>query len=180
MSASGALIDWLKPIKWQAIATLTFPRTVGEEIASRTFKGFVNEIEKGQRGRICTVSAMERQGRDGKPVPLHIHASIASLKPITTQVVSDAWNHAVGRPSSLRSDLALVERYDPSRGGLDYVLKQTSDPDCHWDVRNLEFFNPTMDSSSKRDHAALRSARRRSKQVSAGEKIVSVGAADLK
>ena len=57
--------------------------------------------------------------------------------------------------SSLRSDLALVERYDPSRGGLDYVLKQTSDPDCHWNVRNLEFFNPTMDSSSKRDHAAL-------------------------
>jgi hypothetical protein len=80
MSVSDALIGWLKPIQWQAIATLTFPRTVGEEIASRTFKGFVNEIEKGQRGRVCTVSAMERRGRDGEPVPLHVHAAIASLK----------------------------------------------------------------------------------------------------
>lgn len=166
MSVSDDLIDWLTPVKWQAIATLTFPRTVGEEAASRTFSGFVNEIERDQRGRICTVSAMERRSRDGEPVPLHIHAAIASLKPITTQLVSDAWNHAVGRPSSLRSDLALVERYDPSRGGLDYVLKQTSDPNCHWDVRNVEYFNPKMQPSVKTDHTSLRSARRWSQQVS--------------
>lgn len=166
MSFSDALIDWLKPIQWQAIATLTFPRTVGEEAASRTFKWFVNEIERGQRGRVCTVSAMERRARDGDPVPLHIHASLASLRPLTTQIVSDAWNHAVGRPSSLRSDLALVEKYDPSRRGIDYVLKQISDPNCHWDVHNVEYFHPEMQPSVKTDHTSLRSARRWSQQVS--------------
>jgi hypothetical protein len=173
MSFSDALIDWLKPIQWQAIAALTFPRTVGEEAASRTFSGFVNEIERDQRGRICTASAMERRSRDGEPVPLHIHAAIASLKPITTQLVSDAWNHAAGRPSSLRSDLALVERYDPSRGGLDYLLKQTSDPNCHWDIHNVEYFNPKMQPTVKADHTSLRSARRWSQQVSVLSRTVS-------
>ena len=161
-----SLTEWLEVIPWQVIATLEFPWTSGTWSADRRFSEFVNLMERGVRGRVCSLSAVESHRRDGSPVSAHIHAALAARMPITPTMVSDTWNHALGRYDPSRSDLARVSDYNPSQGGLSYILKQVTNPDCQWDVHNLEFFNPTMDFSDKRDHAALRSARRWSQQVS--------------
>ena len=125
----------------------------------------MNLMEKGVRGRVCSASAIESHSRSGESVPAHIHAAFASRMTITPALVSDTWNHALGRYNPARSDLARVYDYDASQNGLSYLLKQVNNPDCQWDVHNLEFFTPTMDCSDKKDHAALRSARRWSQQV---------------
>ncbi|MGA2753233.1 MAG: hypothetical protein ABSE53_05650 [Terracidiphilus sp.] len=157
---------WLQPVPWQLVATLEFPWNARPETADRKFTELIDSVERGMRTRICYARALESRAKSGERVPLHIHAALASAKPIPHQLVSGIWNSQVGRTNSSNSDLAFIEPYNPSQCGIQYLLKQIDDPDCEWDFRNVHLFNPNVKLDSKLDHASLRSARRWQQQVS--------------
>jgi hypothetical protein len=157
---------WLQPVPWQLVATLEFPWNARPETADRQFTELIDSVERGMRTRICYARALESRAKSGERVPLHIHAALASAKHISPRLVSETWNRKVGRTNASNGDLALVEPFDPSQGGIAYVLKQIDDPDCEWGVRNIHLFNPDAKLDSKLDHASLRSARRWQQEIS--------------
>ena len=117
------------------------------------------------RTRICTVSAIENKSKCGEMVPHHLHAALASLKPIPPLLAEEVWLQGVGRVRSMtNSDLAVVMSFESPM--LEYVVKRISDQDCEWDVRNLQYFNSNITSEQGTDHRSLQMARRWQQQVS--------------
>lgn len=165
--AIDAAADWLRPVPWQLFTTLEFPRGARPEIATAKFGGFIDTMERSLRSRVCSVHVLESKSKDrGERVPLHIHSALAAIKPIDPRLVSSAWHARVGRTDPTSSDLVLTRPFDPEMGGIEYILKQIEDPDCEWDVRNIELFQPKVQLDSKLDHASLRSTRRWQQQFS--------------
>ena len=162
-----ATAQWLQSVPWQLFATLEFPylRT-RYETARLKFADMVNTVERCLRTRLGYLYAMETRSKSGAVVPLHFHAAFTAIRPIPDWLVAGVWNQAVGRSNSVGGDLALVEPYDPSMGGIEYIVKQVGDPNCEWDCRNVHLFSDTIQLEPKSDHASLRSARRWQQQVS--------------
>ena len=162
-----ATVQWLQSVPWQLFATLEFPylRTRYEP-ARLKFAEMVNTVERSLRTRLGYLYAMETRSKSGAVVPLHFHAAFTAIRPIPDWLVAGVWNQAVGRSNSVGGDLALVEPYDPSMGGIEYIVKQVGDPNCEWDCRNVHLFSNSIQLEPKSDHASLRSARRWQQQVS--------------
>jgi hypothetical protein len=159
-SAQAAVAEWLQPVPWQLFATLEFPWNVKPETATSKFDQMIDAIERTLRTRVCCVEASETRSKSGATVPLHIHASFASAKPIPRQLVAGIWAEGVGRANSVGGDLARVEPFNPAMGGISYIVKLINDPDCEWGFRNVHLFNRNIQIEPKMDHASLRSARR--------------------
>lgn len=159
-SAQTAVAEWLQPVPWQLFATLEFPWNAKPETATSKFDQMINTMERTLRTRVCCVNASETRSKTGAMVPLHIHASFASAKPIPRQLVAGAWAEGVGRTNSVGGDLARVEPFNPAMGGISYIVKLINDPDCEWGFRNVHLFNGNIQIEPKTDHASLRSARR--------------------
>jgi hypothetical protein len=117
----------------------------------------IDHLERDIRTRVCFIRAAETKSKSGVPVPLHFHAALTATKPISCELVTDLWNHSMGRTSG---DLALVEPYQPALEGVAYITKQINDHGCEWDWRNVHLFTSSITLPERLDHASLRSARR--------------------
>src|ERR1035438_7489724 len=115
---SAAAAEWLEPIPWQLFCTLEFPYKARPELAVKKFDSMVNNLERSLRTRVCYVNASETRSKSGAVVPLHFHTLLTSARPISTQLVTGMWNEGVGRTNSVGGDLAQVESFDPSMGGV--------------------------------------------------------------
>jgi hypothetical protein len=155
-----AVAEWLQPVLWQLFATLEFPWNCRPETASVKFAKFIDTLERSLRTRICYLNAAETRSKSGAIVPLHYHAAFAAAKPILSKLVVETWEAGVGRTKSVGGDLALVEPYDPARGGIRYIVKKIGDDGCEWDHKNVHLFADGVHTELKSDHASLRSARR--------------------
>jgi hypothetical protein len=139
------LSEWLRDIPWQLFGTFKFPYPIQQDSARGTMLQMTQSVAHTMQCRLGYVYAMERRDRTGVAiVPLHFHAAFVAPKPLSADLIADTWNNAVGRPHAGNGDLALVEPYDPSRRGIEYILKQMTDPDCQWTTHDVEFFSPTM------------------------------------
>jgi hypothetical protein len=159
-SVQAAVAEWLLPIRWQLFATLEFPWKAKPETATLKFDEMIDKMERTLRTRVCYVNASETRSKSGAQVPLHIHASFTSARPIPHQLVAGIWNEGVGRTNSVGGDLARVEPFNPAMGGIAYTVKLINDSDCEWGFRNLHLFNPNIQIEPKTDHVSLRLARR--------------------
>lgn len=157
---------WLEDVPWQLIATLEFPSArTRHETARRKFADMVNLCERSLRTRLCYLYASETRSKSGAIVPLHYHAAFTAIRPIPYQLVAGTWNQGVGRTNSVGGDLARVQAYDPAMGGIEYIMKLITEPDCEWGFRNIHLFDASIQAEPKTDHASLRSARRWQQQV---------------
>jgi hypothetical protein len=159
-SAQAAVAEWLRPVPWQLFATLEFPWNAKPETAALKFDQTIDTMEHSLRTRVCCVNASETRSKSGAMVPLHFHASFTAARPISRQLVAGIWTDGVGRTNSVGGDLARVEPFDPTMGGIAYIVKLINDPDCEWGFRNVYLFNRNIKMEPKTDHASLRSARR--------------------
>ena len=161
-----ATAQWLEDVPWQLFATLEFPSAhTRHETARRKFADMVNLCERCLGTRLCYVCAMESRSASGAIVPVHFHAAFTAIRRIPYQLVAGVWNEGIGRANSVGGDLARVEAYDLAMGGIEYIMKLITEPDCEWDLRNVHLFTPNVDLDSKLDHASLRSARRWQQQL---------------
>jgi len=162
---SSLVASWLNPVPWQLFGTFETPWRASPETLSSKFTGLIRSLEESMRTRICTVSTIENKSKHGERVPNHIHAALASLRPIPQLLVEETWLQGVGRMHSMtNSNLAEVVPFKSPM--LEYVLKQISDQDCEWDVSNLQYFNSNVPSVPGTNHRSLQMARRWLKQVS--------------
>jgi hypothetical protein len=160
ISVPVKVAEWLRPVPWQIFATLEFPWSAKPETAGHKFAHLIDMMERSLRTRVCSLYAAETRSKYGAIVPLHFHAAFTATRTITCQLVAGIWNPEVGRSNLMGGDLAQVEAFDPTKGGIAYILKHINGPDCTWDFRNVHLFNRNIRFVPKTDHASLRSARR--------------------
>ena len=146
--------QWLQDVPWQLFATLEFPSArVRFETAHSKLHEMLHTVEHSLRTRVGCVYAAETRSKSGAIVPLHFHAALTALRPIEYQLVMGAWGE--GRANSVQ-DLARVKPYDPSRGGIEYIMKQITDHDCQWGLKDVELFSNSM----PKPHMGARANRR--------------------
>jgi hypothetical protein len=142
-----AIGHWLQDIPWQLFATLSFASLhVGYESARLKFKEMAHTVAHSMRTRLGYVYALERRSKStGAIVPLHFHAAFVAPKPIEYQAIIGAWwAGAGGNQYNTLHDLARVQPYNSSLDGIAYIVKQMTDPDCQWDLKDVELFSPSM------------------------------------
>ena len=160
--------SWLQDVPWQLFGTFSFASPqIGQETAINRFTQMTEGVAKAMRSRIGYVYSLERRSKStGAVVPLHFHAAFVAPRPIEHQLVSGMWWGLNGPKGTNLDrvqphDLAQVQPYDPSRGGVEYVVKQMTDPDCQWGLKNVELFSPSM----PKHHISPRSIRRWQEQL---------------
>jgi len=157
---SSQAAEWLKPIPWQLFATLEFPWKVRPETANAKFSEMIDSLERSLRTRIGYLYALECRSKSGAIIPPHFHAAFCALKPIPRELLKNLWYTEVGRTGSTDGDLVRVECYDPAKCGIGYIVKQISETNCEWALRNIEFFDGNIQVEPTTDHASLRAMRR--------------------
>jgi len=158
-------IAWLRPIPWQLFATFTFAWPVSDPQAVRVFREFVNRLEKGIREPVAYIRGDEkRYSGCGMPgAPLHFHALLTARRKLDPRLVADLWMSMAGRRENGTG--ADVRIYDPSLGGLSYVLKLINDPLDDWDLRNIDLFLSPLDQSDTKSRQRRRLIRHLSRSA---------------
>lgn len=166
----GDYAAWLKPVKWQLIATFTFGSRLSDEEANRRFDEFIDRLEGTVKSDVTYVRGDEKRF-SGCGMPgcgRHYHVVMASAAPLSPAVVEWLWKEVAGS----WDDGADVQPYDPSRNGIGYVLKMMNQPYGDWTFRNLHLLFPVgPESLNKRQRRHLRRHEARMKQF-AGMKPV--------
>jgi hypothetical protein len=176
-SSQEAVAAWLRPIAWDTVATLTFPREPSALTAVSKFDEMINELEATLRTRVGYVVGHEIYDKGGNPVQRHLHSVMTAAKPISCDLVVDLWRKAMGRSNDDDSDLALVTPYNADGDALGYITKQIASEDGDWDLRNIEHFDSRLDSTPT-GRGALRAARRLQDQVNGVQSVRKVSAID--
>jgi hypothetical protein len=135
-----AYVNWLEQVPWQLFCTFTFAWQISDHQAVRVFKEFVNRLEKSVRTPIAFVRGDEKRFSGcGKPgAPRHFHALMTADRFLDGHMVADLWMSMAGRRKNGAGAHVLI--YDPSLGGLAYVLKFIDQPMGDWDLRNVDLF----------------------------------------
>lgn len=115
---SWAYYDWIARyrVRWDWFVTLTFDYEASAEAALRAFLRWIRAVSRAvygaRQGRVRLVrhvAVAERHTlRDG----YHVHAVVADVASLDRGHWRDRWY-----------GVAKVDAFDPSRGGLRYVLK---------------------------------------------------------
>jgi hypothetical protein len=104
---------WLSSFKWELFATLTFESQPTRLKALRLFKQWLDDIQKETNAkRMHWVCVTETGAGDQH---LHLHVVLGGLPPLDLGRWSRHWRTLAGR--------AYIERFDPKKGGLKYLLK---------------------------------------------------------
>ncbi len=129
-----AWVEFLSPFQFQWFCTLTFERNVHPEAGFKTFRRFVNELNRDLYGRhwmktaqggIYWIVALERQKRG----VIHFHALIGSpedLNRIARRLTwMDRWQQLAGyaRIEPIRDDTAVrryVTKYVTKGGDIEF------------------------------------------------------------
>jgi hypothetical protein len=108
--------------------------------ANKVFDEFIERLEKTMLGPIAYVRGDEKRFSGcGKPgAPRHFHAVLAAHRRLDPQFVRDLWMSLAGRREEGAGADARI--YDPSLGGLSYVLKFIHQPQGDWDLGNLDLY----------------------------------------
>jgi hypothetical protein len=141
----SAYVDWLEGIPWQIFCTFTFAWQVSDPQAVKVFGEFVGRMERFLRGPIVILRGDEKRFSGcGMPgAPRHFHTLMAAHRRLNPRSVGDQWMSVAGRRKNGAG--ADVRVYDPSLGGLAYVLKFINQPMGDWDVRNVDLFLRSSD-----------------------------------
>jgi hypothetical protein len=133
-------IEWLNRVPWQLFCTFTFAWPVSDPQAVRVFGEFVNRMERALRGPVALVRGDEKRFSGcGMPgAPRHFHAVLTAHRKLDRHWVADLWMSLAGRRQGGAG--ANVRIYDPTLGGLAYILKFINEPDGDWDLRNVDLF----------------------------------------
>lgn len=138
------------------------------ETADSKFEQFIGTLGKELRTRVAYL--MDREGRSklGPIVPFHFHAALVSKVQIPVELIKRTWLDLMGRcnEATKKTDLVLVEPWDPNAGGMEYMLKFISDHDSSWDVAQaINLFNPRVPESVQFGRMRGRDRRRWNQQV---------------
>ncbi|MGO9114555.1 MAG: hypothetical protein ACLP9L_35510 [Thermoguttaceae bacterium] len=112
-----------------------------DEYPIRVWKDYIDEIGDHHRDTIGYLWSMERRDPHGEYglIRPHFHALWVSPHPLDTRMMEDSWKHVAGSGGNP----VLIESFDETESGLEYVLKVADHPDCSWDFSpNLSFFAP--------------------------------------
>ena len=137
-----AYANWLRMIPWKVFGTFTFAWRVSDQQAEETFNEFINRLEHCLKGNVGYVRGDEKRlSGCGKPATgRHFHAVLTSSPPLSSTLVEELWMSMAG--SQRGGAGALVETYDPTMNGIEYVLKFLNKADGNWAFRNLALFHP--------------------------------------
>ncbi len=170
----GAYDSWFQNVPWQLFCTLTFAWKVSDAQAEQVFRGFVNRLEKRLRAPVAYLRGDEKRFSGcGKPAaPRHFHALLAAHLKLDRHFVADLWMGLAGRRKNGAG--ANVRVYDPTLGGLAYVLKFIFEPLGDWDLRNVDLFLTAVDPQRIRSRQRRRLIRqsKRTRSARAGREAV--------
>jgi hypothetical protein len=135
-----AYVNWLERIPWQIFCTFTFAWQVSDPQAVKVFGEFVARMERFLCGPMVILRGDEKRFSGcGMPgAPRHFHALMAAHRRLDPRSVADQWMCVAGRRKNGAG--ADVRAYEPSLGGLAYVLKFINQPMGDWDLRNIDLF----------------------------------------
>jgi hypothetical protein len=94
------------------------------------------------RTPVAYVAAMEGRAKSGGKVPLHFHAALAALVPISVPRMEAIWTQLTGRRKSQADDGIQIRPWQEGAGGIKYILKLAETED--WVFRWLELVNPAI------------------------------------
>lgn len=171
-----AVATWLAPIHWQFFVTLTFRWNVREDTAIKHLRGFISNIQRELRSRVCFVAGKERRSAStSAEVPWHFHVLLTAKVPITEDLIRSSWRSQAGpgkrTPSHPEGDSADIRPYDPERRGVEYCLKLVNNTDGDWLSAWLEYFNPNIPWSGKNSHKSVRQRRRARAEAERARKL---------
>jgi hypothetical protein len=162
--------NWLKMVLWKLFATLTFAYRVSDPQADKILAEFANRLERVLRCDVGFVCGSEKRlSGCGKPAcGRHFHVLLTSVAPMHPALVKWLWQSMAGNRSDDAG--ALVEPYDPARGGAQYLLKFINKVDGDWSFRKLHLFHPearSLQTMTKRLRRHLRRHKARQQKFSA-------------
>lgn len=137
----------LKDIPWQLFSTFTFRSEASAYKCGRTmFLAVVRSVAKIQGVPWKNVLFIQRleNGRSGEH--WHYHAVFAGLGPLQACLCHVANREWIQR----HGGHARVERYDPLRDGVGYILKEPSNYGGSVRIRDDELYIPTLSTSLDR------------------------------
>lgn len=143
LNARTARINHFSQVPWRYFSTHTFSRPVGpqEEYPLQLWNDYIDEIGDHHRDTIGYLWSMERRDPHGEYglIRPHFHALWVSPRPLDARMMEDSWKHVAGSGGNP----VLIEPFEETDAGLEYVLKVADHPDCSWDFSpNLSFFAP--------------------------------------
>lgn len=159
--------EWLRPVRWQWFATLTFPWNVRSETADKKLKMLINALERHHRANVGFVAGKESRSRhDGSSVPWHFHLLFTSHVSLSRESIQSLWLSQIRRGRQSQADIlrsgeyAVVEPYEGHQRGPEYCLKMMSEHTGDWHIHRLEYFLPGVPGTARPNHRTVRGQRR--------------------
>jgi hypothetical protein len=133
--------EYYRNFPWEWFITCTFARPFryGDDEARSRWKGFMDELELRHRDTIGRLVAEESRHASGAlaGIRLHFHALLVSNAPISELLLRDLWKTYAGNGKKLID----VQKYDASRGAVEYCLKLHGSFDGETDFYNLDLYS---------------------------------------
>jgi hypothetical protein len=130
--------EWLAGWEWKWWVTLTFSHDLGPQRASSVLREYLNEVESIHRDSLTCLIAQEQKPAER----VHFHLLIGSSADLAPRTLQDLWAHPKYGGSKTRGPSADIQRYDPERAALRYMLKAQTEPGWYLGYHNLELLSP--------------------------------------
>lgn len=146
--------EYLETLPIRVVATLTFPKPVGEVEAETSLRAWILKVQDVHQATVAWVAAAER----APGIPLHYHVLLIAGKPLDPIAVQQAWRAIVG-PQYETSAMAM--KYVLGLGGSMYTIKWDDRDGCQ--VRfseNIDLFHPYLNTRKGGTSADRRQRRR--------------------
>jgi len=158
------LASWLKNAPWQVFCTYTFGWRLSDEKAEHSFRTYINWVERTIKADVSYVRGHEKRlSGCGKPAcGRHFHAVMASAARLDTTLLEVLWREVAGN----HGDGANVRPYEPTRNGVQYVLKNMNQQHGDWSFRKLHLVLPGIGTEAK-NHQERRNLQRHQARLNA-------------
>jgi hypothetical protein len=156
LDARSARTTYFTNIPWQYFTTHFITRPSTNSKRRGIWREYIDRVRELHRDTLAYLWSEESRTAHGDlyQVPIHYHALWFSHRQLDTRMLPTEWKAVAGNGGKPFA----IEPYDPSGGGLAYVLKLADRSDCHWEFsNNLSLFLPeTSDLSTSRSRRRYR------------------------
>jgi len=141
LDARSARTTYFTKIHWQHFTTHFITQPSADAHRRGIWHEYLNRVRALHRDTLAYLWSEESRIAHGDlyQIPVHFHALWFSHRQLDARMLATEWKALAGDGGKPIE----IEPYNPSGGGLAYVLKLADRSDCHWDFSdNLSLFLP--------------------------------------
>jgi hypothetical protein len=134
LDSKYARTTYFTRIPWQYFTTHFITRPNADSQRRGIWYEYLNRVRDLHRDTLAYLWSEESRAAHGDlyQVPVHFHALWFSHCQLDTHMLATEWSTLAGTGGKPID----IELYNPSGGGLAYVLKLADRSDCHWEFSN--------------------------------------------